>query len=201
MRPTVASRLAGWAISAGPAAGGLRTSIERLAGLALQPSSRCRAGRGRDADGRRCSRTVARGISVTARENSSQPEPPSFDNNTTWTGRSIRQPVGVDRSVASAVRARSRRRSRRGRSAPRRVRARSQGGEYPMTRSARHRGPLTPRWVRGLLTGAFMAVVTTSYTGCGLSITSSATSRRCTRRAGRSPGRSSPRSSSGSKRT
>ena len=33
-----------------------------------------------------------------------------------------------------------------------------------MTRSARHRGPLTPRWVRGLLTGALMAFFSTSYT-------------------------------------
>ena len=31
-----------------------------------------------------------------------------------------------------------------------------------MTRSARHRGPMTPRWVRGLLSGAFLAVVSTS---------------------------------------
>ena len=38
-----------------------------------------------------------------------------------------------------------------------------------MTRSARHRGPITPRWVRGLLTGALLAVVSTSGTGCGLS--------------------------------
>ena len=38
-----------------------------------------------------------------------------------------------------------------------------------MTRSARHWGPLTPRWVRGLLTGALFAVVTTANTGCGLS--------------------------------
>jgi hypothetical protein len=38
-----------------------------------------------------------------------------------------------------------------------------------MTRSARHWGPLTPRWVRGLMTGALFAIVSTAYTGCGLS--------------------------------
>lgn len=38
-----------------------------------------------------------------------------------------------------------------------------------MTRSARHWGPLTPRWVRGLLTGALFAIVATSQSGCGLS--------------------------------
>jgi len=38
-----------------------------------------------------------------------------------------------------------------------------------MTRSARHWGPLTPRWVRGLLTGALFAFVSTAYTACGLS--------------------------------
>jgi hypothetical protein len=43
------------------------------------------------------------------------------------------------------------------------------GGELTMTRSARHRGPITPRWVRGLLTGALLAIVSTSGTGCGLS--------------------------------
>jgi len=37
-----------------------------------------------------------------------------------------------------------------------------------MTKSARHRGPITPRWVRGLLTGALMVMVTTSNVGCGL---------------------------------
>ena len=37
-----------------------------------------------------------------------------------------------------------------------------------MTRSARSRGPLTPRWVRGLLAGALMALVSTGTTGCGL---------------------------------
>ena len=37
-----------------------------------------------------------------------------------------------------------------------------------MSRSARHQGPLTPRWVRGLLTGAFMAFFATSFVGCGL---------------------------------
>ena len=61
-----------------------------------------------------------------------------------------------------------------------------------MTRSARHRGPMTPRWVRGLLTGALLAFVSTSYVGLRPRRTSSATSRRCTRPAGRSPGRSSP---------
>ena len=38
-----------------------------------------------------------------------------------------------------------------------------------MTRSERHRGPSTPRWVRGLLAGALMAVATTGMSGCGLS--------------------------------
>ncbi len=38
-----------------------------------------------------------------------------------------------------------------------------------MTRSARHRGPLTPRWVRGLLTGVLLAALSTGATGCGLS--------------------------------
>lgn len=38
-----------------------------------------------------------------------------------------------------------------------------------MTRSARHWGPMTPRWVRGLLTGALFAVLTTANSGCGLS--------------------------------
>ena len=37
-----------------------------------------------------------------------------------------------------------------------------------MSRSARHQGPLTPRWVRGLLTGTLMVVFSTSFTGCGL---------------------------------
>jgi hypothetical protein len=37
-----------------------------------------------------------------------------------------------------------------------------------MSRSARHQGPLTPRWVRGLLTGALMALISTSFVGCGL---------------------------------
>ncbi len=37
-----------------------------------------------------------------------------------------------------------------------------------MTRSARSRGPLTPRWVRGLLTGALLAFVATGTVGCGL---------------------------------
>ena len=38
-----------------------------------------------------------------------------------------------------------------------------------MTRSARQRGPTTPRWVRGLLAGALMALSTTGMGGCGLS--------------------------------
>jgi hypothetical protein len=37
-----------------------------------------------------------------------------------------------------------------------------------MTRFARHRRLQPPRWVRGLLTGALMAFVTTSYSGCTL---------------------------------
>src|SRR5439155_6704089 len=37
-----------------------------------------------------------------------------------------------------------------------------------MSRSARHQGPLTPRWVRGLLTGALMAFFSTNFVGCGL---------------------------------
>ena len=38
-----------------------------------------------------------------------------------------------------------------------------------MTRSTRHQGPIAPRWVRGLLTGALLAVFTTNMAGCGLS--------------------------------
>ncbi|SIO61135.1 hypothetical protein SAMN05444166_6652 [Singulisphaera sp. GP187] len=38
-----------------------------------------------------------------------------------------------------------------------------------MTQFARHRGPITPRWVRGILTGTLLAVVATSNLGCGLS--------------------------------
>ncbi|MEO6807997.1 MAG: hypothetical protein ABI353_02665 [Isosphaeraceae bacterium] len=38
-----------------------------------------------------------------------------------------------------------------------------------MTRSARHPGPLTPRWVRGLLTGALFAYLCMGTVGCGLS--------------------------------
>ena len=38
-----------------------------------------------------------------------------------------------------------------------------------MTRSARQRGPLTPRWVRGLFAGALLAALSTGATGCGLS--------------------------------
>ncbi len=37
-----------------------------------------------------------------------------------------------------------------------------------MTRSARHRGPLTPRWVRGLLAGAMLTILSTSIGGCGI---------------------------------
>ena len=37
-----------------------------------------------------------------------------------------------------------------------------------MTRSARFRGPLTPRWVRGLMLGGLFAVITTGSIGCGL---------------------------------
>ena len=37
-----------------------------------------------------------------------------------------------------------------------------------MFRSARHRSPITPRWVRGLLAGAFLAFVATNNVGCGL---------------------------------
>jgi hypothetical protein len=38
-----------------------------------------------------------------------------------------------------------------------------------MTRSARNQGKTAPRWVRGLLTGALLAVFSTNMTGCGLS--------------------------------
>ena len=38
-----------------------------------------------------------------------------------------------------------------------------------MTRSARQRGPLTPRWVRGLLAGGLLAFCSTGMVGCGLS--------------------------------
>ncbi|WP_406695793.1 hypothetical protein V5E97_32815 [Singulisphaera sp. Ch08] len=38
-----------------------------------------------------------------------------------------------------------------------------------MTQFAEHRGPITPRWVRGILTGALLAVVATCNSGCGLS--------------------------------
>ncbi|MBV8268478.1 MAG: hypothetical protein JO252_19285 [Planctomycetaceae bacterium] len=37
-----------------------------------------------------------------------------------------------------------------------------------MTRSARHRGPITPRWVRSLLTSALLALVATGNSGCTL---------------------------------
>jgi hypothetical protein len=36
-----------------------------------------------------------------------------------------------------------------------------------MTRSARSRGPLTPRWVRGLLTGVALAAASFGTIGCG----------------------------------
>jgi hypothetical protein len=38
-----------------------------------------------------------------------------------------------------------------------------------MTRSARRRGPLSPRWVRGLIAVALTSVATTAPVGCGLS--------------------------------
>ena len=38
-----------------------------------------------------------------------------------------------------------------------------------MFRSARHLSPTTPRWVRGLMTGAFLTILCTSNFGCGLS--------------------------------
>jgi len=37
-----------------------------------------------------------------------------------------------------------------------------------MFRSARHRSPITPRWVRGLLAGAFLAFLAFSNAGCTL---------------------------------
>ena len=37
-----------------------------------------------------------------------------------------------------------------------------------MFQSARHRSPMTPRWVRGLISGAFLAVISTTHLGCGL---------------------------------
>ena len=37
-----------------------------------------------------------------------------------------------------------------------------------MNRSARHRGPLIPQRVRGLLTGALLAIVCTGAVGCGI---------------------------------
>ncbi len=37
-----------------------------------------------------------------------------------------------------------------------------------MFRSARHRSPLTPRWVRGLLAGAFLSFIAFSNAGCTL---------------------------------
>ncbi|MBX6315006.1 MAG: hypothetical protein IRY99_19140 [Isosphaeraceae bacterium] len=38
-----------------------------------------------------------------------------------------------------------------------------------MTRSARHQGPLAPRWVRALLSAALLAVLSTGTVGCGIS--------------------------------
>lgn len=38
-----------------------------------------------------------------------------------------------------------------------------------MTRSARHLGTTTRRWVRGLLAGAFVTLIATGFSGCGLS--------------------------------
>jgi hypothetical protein len=38
-----------------------------------------------------------------------------------------------------------------------------------MTRSARLKGRLAPRWVRGLIAGAVVAVVSTNMAGCGIS--------------------------------
>ena len=37
-----------------------------------------------------------------------------------------------------------------------------------MFRSARHRSPMTPRWVRGLIAGASLAVIATTHVGCGI---------------------------------
>ena len=37
-----------------------------------------------------------------------------------------------------------------------------------MFRSARHRSPITPRWVRGLLAVAFLALVALNSVGCTL---------------------------------
>ncbi len=44
----------------------------------------------------------------------------------------------------------------------------SQGGEIPMTRSARHRGLQTRRSVRGLLSVAMFAAIAAGTGGCGL---------------------------------
>jgi hypothetical protein len=38
-----------------------------------------------------------------------------------------------------------------------------------MFQSARHWSPKTPRWIRGLMAGAFLAVISTTHLGCGLS--------------------------------
>src|SRR4051812_28616374 len=37
-----------------------------------------------------------------------------------------------------------------------------------MSRTARHRGPLTPRWVRGLLSGVLLASMASGVTGCAI---------------------------------
>ena len=37
-----------------------------------------------------------------------------------------------------------------------------------MFQSARPRSPMTPRWVRGLIAGASLAVIATSHVGCGI---------------------------------
>src|SRR5271163_4791807 len=59
-------------------------------------------------------------------------------------------------------------RGRWGRTASRRIRASSQGGEKTMIRSARHRSATTLRWVRGLIAGASLAVIATTHVGCGI---------------------------------
>ena len=37
-----------------------------------------------------------------------------------------------------------------------------------MFRSARHRSPMTPRWVRGLIAGGCLAMIATTQSGCGI---------------------------------
>ena len=70
-----------------------------------------------------------------------------------------------------------------------------------MFQSARHRSPMTPRWVRGLMTGAFLAVISTTHLRVRSGLRLPQYLAAASRRAGRSPGRSSRRSRSGSKRT